>query len=151
MSFEDWWYEQEGFGLRAERFFEEECERDMQLFINMKKWLEAAYEAGQEKDADEWYEKTLWGDKRRKCIVKDCENHADQGAFTGDLCNPCHAFITEGSGFHSQAYRNAKREWVGLTDDEIGEIKQTSPIYVSAKAVNAIAPMVEAKLKEKNT
>jgi hypothetical protein len=49
MSFEEWWYEQEGFGLRAERFFEEECERDMQLFINMKKWLEAAYEAGQGK------------------------------------------------------------------------------------------------------
>jgi hypothetical protein len=49
MSFEDWWYEQEGFGLRAERFFEEECERDMQLFINMKKWLGAAYEAGQQK------------------------------------------------------------------------------------------------------
>ena len=49
MSFEDWWYEQEGFGLRAERFFEAECERDMQLFINMKKWLEAAYEAGQGK------------------------------------------------------------------------------------------------------
>lgn len=44
-----------------------------------------------------------------------------------------------------------KREWVGLTDDEISEIKQTSPIYVSAKAVNAIVPMVEAKLKEKNT
>ena len=44
-----------------------------------------------------------------------------------------------------------KREWAGLTDDEIGKIKQTSPIYVSAKAVNAIVPMVEAKLKEKNT
>jgi hypothetical protein len=50
MSFEDWWYEQEGFGLRSERFFEEECGRDMQLFINMKKWLEAAYEAGKEQN-----------------------------------------------------------------------------------------------------
>jgi hypothetical protein len=49
MSFEDWFYEQEGFGLRAERFLEEECERDMQLFINMKKWLEAAYEAAANK------------------------------------------------------------------------------------------------------
>jgi hypothetical protein len=48
MSFEDWFYEQEGFGLRAERFLEDKCERDMQLFINMKKWLEAAYEAGKE-------------------------------------------------------------------------------------------------------
>jgi hypothetical protein len=50
MSFEDWFYEQEGFGLRAERFFEDECERDMQLFIKMKKWLEAAYEAGKEQN-----------------------------------------------------------------------------------------------------
>jgi hypothetical protein len=50
MSFEDWLYGQEGFGLRAERFFEEECERDMQLFIKMKKWLEAAYEAGKEEN-----------------------------------------------------------------------------------------------------
>ena len=50
MSFEDWFYEQEGFGLRAERFLEEECERDMKLFIEMKKWLEAAYEAGKEQN-----------------------------------------------------------------------------------------------------
>jgi hypothetical protein len=55
MSFEDWWYEQEGFGLRAERFFEEECERDMQLFINMKKWLEAAYEAGTQEGIHRMY------------------------------------------------------------------------------------------------
>jgi hypothetical protein len=58
------------------------------------------------------------------------------------------------SGDHTKYHGTAevpKREWVGLTDDEIGNIKQTSPIYVSAKAVNAIVPMVEAKLKEKNT
>ena len=33
-----------------------------------------------------------------------------------------------------------------LTDQEIDDIKQTAPVYVSAKAVNAIVPMVEAKL-----
>jgi hypothetical protein len=44
-----------------------------------------------------------------------------------------------------------KREWVDLTDADIDEIKQNSPVYVSAKAVSAIVPMVEAKLKEKNT
>ena len=43
-----------------------------------------------------------------------------------------------------------KREWVGLTDGDIDDIKQTAPVYVSAKAVNAIVPMVEAKLLEKN-
>ena len=37
-----------------------------------------------------------------------------------------------------------------LTDEDIDDIKQNSPIYVSAKAVSAIVPMVEAKLKEKN-
>ena len=41
-----------------------------------------------------------------KCIVKDCENHKHQGLFVGDLCGPCHQFITEGIGKHSQAYRN---------------------------------------------
>ena len=44
----------------------------------------------------------------------------------------------------------ARREWVDLTDEDIGDIKQNAPIYVSAKAVSAIVPMVEAKLKEKN-
>ena len=54
-----------------------------------------------------------------------------------------------------QIYEDLKdvvnREWVGLTDKDIDEIKQNAPIYVSAKAVNVIVPMVEAKLKEKNT
>lgn len=42
-----------------------------------------------------------------KCIVKDCQNHKSQGRFIGDLCTPCHEFITTGKGTHSQAYRNA--------------------------------------------
>jgi hypothetical protein len=45
-----------------------------------------------------------------KCIVKDCENHKHQGRFVGDLCSPCHAFITRNEGKHSQAYRNAQPE-----------------------------------------
>ena len=36
-----------------------------------------------------------------------------------------------------------------LTDQEIDDIKQTAPVYVSAKAVNAIVTMVEAKLTAK--
>ena len=48
-----------------------------------------------------------------KCIVKDCENHKDQGAFVGVLCMPCHTFLTTGEGKYSQLYRNtvaAERE-----------------------------------------
>jgi len=44
-----------------------------------------------------------------KCIVKDCENHTHEGKFVGDLCSPCHAFITTGEGGQSQAYRNATK------------------------------------------
>ena len=46
---------------------------------------------------------------RKKCIVMDCVNHTDEGEFIGDLCAPCHRFVTSGAGVHSQAYRNAKR------------------------------------------
>ena len=56
-----------------------------------------------------------------KCIVKDCENHNDQGGFTGNLCNPCYQFITAGKGNYSQAYRNANP--VELTDEEIRHIQ----------------------------
>jgi len=45
-----------------------------------------------------------------KCIVKDCENHEHEGKFIGDLCSPCHEFITTGIGVHSQAYRNTQDE-----------------------------------------
>jgi len=58
------------------------------------------------------------------------------------------------SGDHDKYHMKVEvpeREWVALTDDEIDDIKQNAPIYVSAKAVNVIVPMAEAKLKEKNT
>lgn len=43
------------------------------------------------------------------CIVKDCKNRSVQGGFIGDLCGPCHRFITQGIGTYSQVYKNAKR------------------------------------------
>ena len=43
---------------------------------------------------------------RKKCIVMNCANHSDEGEFVGDLCSPCHEFVTSGRGVHSQAYRN---------------------------------------------
>jgi len=45
---------------------------------------------------------------RKKCIVMNCTNHTDEGAFIGDLCSPCHKFVVSGRGTHSQAYRNSK-------------------------------------------
>lgn len=103
--------------------------------------------------------------KHRKCIVKDCENHAHQGGFTGDLCNPCHAFITEGTGVYSQAYRNAQHEWVGLTDEDIEACYRTArwsfKKHQSGIRGQLVTPWdnydfhlmkaIEAKLKEKNS
>lgn len=34
--------------------------------------------------------------KGKKCIVKGCTNHSNEGAFEGALCMPCHRMITEG-------------------------------------------------------
>jgi hypothetical protein len=62
-----------------------------------------------------------------KCIVKDCENHSNEGEFNGDLCYPCHAFITNGEGVYSQVYRNTKREWVVEAAGE--KIKQALSSY----------------------
>ncbi len=78
------------------------------------------------------------------CIVKDCENHKHQGRFVGDLCSPCHAFITRNEGKYSQAYRNAQREWQGLTDEEKNAITWGKTVY-------EILDLAEAKLREKNT
>jgi hypothetical protein len=93
----------------------------------------------------------------RKCIVKDCENHTDQGRFTGDLCNPCYEFISKGKGVHSQAYRNAQRKWVGLENKErnwvIDEWEQLTRSVKDTEFNKAVrlCKMLEAKLKELNT
>jgi hypothetical protein len=80
-----------------------------------------------------------------KCIVKDCINQTHEGQFVGELCAPCHKFVTTGNEVHSQAYRNAQRTWVGLTDEEIKDA-------INDKLTpECIALAVEAKLKEKNT
>jgi hypothetical protein len=44
---------------------------------------------------------------RKQCIVRGCPNMSDQGTFVGDLCAPCHTFVTTGEGRYSQAYRNS--------------------------------------------
>jgi len=53
-----------------------------------------------------------------KCIVKDCINQTHEGLFIGELCAPCHEFVTTGNRVYSQVYKNTQRQWVGLTDEE---------------------------------
>jgi hypothetical protein len=45
MSFDDWFYEVENYGLRAERFYED-LQRAMDDPTRMVEWLKAAYEQG---------------------------------------------------------------------------------------------------------
>lgn len=47
-----------------------------------------------------------WEDSER-CIVLDCTNYQHEGKFVGELCYPCHQFVVDGCGVHSQAFRNA--------------------------------------------
>lgn len=35
--------------------------------------------------------------ERKRCLVKDCENHRDQGEFVGDLCYSCYEHLTTGN------------------------------------------------------
>jgi len=45
-----------------------------------------------------------------KCIVKDCHNFQDEGAFIGTLCKPCHVMLTTGE--------------IGPTDSFLGEMQR---------------------------
>lgn len=68
--------------------------------------------------------------ERKRCIVYRCENHTDEGTFVGDLCAPCHAFVTgvkvPGTGGYSQAYRNAIALGVEVlfADDPTGAVRK---------------------------
>ncbi len=79
-----------------------------------------------------------------RCIVKDCKNHEHEGKFIGSLCFPCYTYITKGEGKYSQAFRNAQRTWVGLTDKDWNRSKHN---YDFQKG----ADWAESILKEKNT
>ena len=57
----------------------------------------------------------------------------------------------QGQEFHEQriARKKAKRQWVGLTDEEYFEIGQRH--WVTSTKIELIHAEIEAKLKEKNT
>jgi hypothetical protein len=102
--------------------------------LTKKEWLEFLEKACDEFD---------------KCIVKYCMNQKHEGQFVGELCSPCHEFVTTGNGVYSQAYRNTQHEWVGLTNEEIDKIRNT--LTLTNFGIYTYARAIEAKLKEKNT
>ena len=78
-------------------------------------------------------------------------NHTDQGRFVGLLCAPCHSFISGGDGgVYSQVSRNTKREWIGLTVEDIEELRHLKA-NVNDFTLAAILYEAESILKEKNT
>jgi len=84
----------------------------------------------------------------RECVVKDCTNRTNQGGFVGEICTPCYEFITVGTGKFSQAYRNAQKQWQGLSDYEIFKVEGLD--CVDEEYIKRFARAIEAKLKEKN-
>ena len=112
----------------------------LQRFTDVQQEIEAALAPEQEPVA---------------CIVKGCSNHRGEGLFIGELCSPCHTFITTGEGKHSQAYRNSQREWQGLTYAEMWTLVDEHLKYqlesYEVSGVFDLIRAVEAKLKEKNT
>ncbi len=83
-----------------------------------------------------------------KCIVKDCINQTHEGQFVGELCAPCHKFVTTGNDVHSQDYRNAQRTWVGLTDEDVTLLCNTARTHEQTWGM--FVRTIEEKLKEKN-
>lgn len=95
----------------------EQTERDssaLSLLHAYTRSVDAAYRNGLNETV-ELYEKVHREmNSRAKCIVKDCANHKHEGLFVGDLCAPCHSFITEVKGRDSQAFRNAELQAASL-------------------------------------
>lgn len=66
MKFEDWFYEQENFALRSERFYDEMDmffgkELTQENMIKVVSWLRAAYAVGREHENLDWIQ-SHWDD-----------------------------------------------------------------------------------------
>lgn len=84
-----------------------------------------------------------------KCIVKDCTNHTHEGEFIGDLCSPCHEFITEGKGVFSQAFRNALHVSEVITFEDMRNLRHMSnPLYDLVSFANAPSTDEAYKVEE---
>ena len=62
------------------------------------------------------------------CITLNCPNRVGQGMFVGDLCSPCHSYLTTMSGRYSQLYRNTRRESMVCSYDKFrAQIESLAP------------------------
>ena len=75
------------------------------------------------------------GTREMKCNIMGCGNI--EGGFEDGICLPCYSFITTG-----------ERAWVGLTDEEIAEIKLKT--FDAVATNHEVYRAIEAKLKDKN-
>ena len=73
-----------------------------------------------------------------KCLTKDCKTRSL--LMTVELCYPCSQLIEKG-----------KREWVSLTDEEVGTLTVFDGLHdVETPLLANFIRAIEAKLKEKN-
>jgi hypothetical protein len=75
-------------------------------------------------------------DKVQPVRVDDCLDAKTNKPFQDIVCNECDLVIAAGTGI--------KREWVGLTDEEVMEIAFNFDVP------SLVVRTVEAKLREKN-
>jgi DNA topoisomerase IB len=78
-----------------------------------------------------------------------CEEHPDHEGIVSEqmIRNRMQEEIDE---LRQAIAEEEKREWVGLTDEEIVEIAAT-PAAIRGSYVHSFAQAIEAKLREKNT
>lgn len=73
-------------------------------------------------------------------LIDDCRDAKTNKPFQDIVCAECRLVIASGT--------EIKREWQGLTEDEITALKRNGERYISSQD---FARAIEAKLKEKNT
>jgi uncharacterized protein YlaI len=78
-------------------------------------------------------------DKVQPVHIDNCRDAKTNEPFQDIVCAECDLVIAAGT--------DIKREWVGLTDEEVKDIVWNLPYEPSQEHIRAI----EAKLKEKNT
>jgi bacterioferritin-associated ferredoxin len=92
-----------------------------------------------------------------KAIRDFCGHHADWWPSTTQVqemlalaqpCPTCEALAR--TVMLDQTSHDTKRQWVGLTDEEIKSLPSWWPSYEDAPALIELVKNVEAKLKEKN-
>ena len=58
----------------------------------------------------EYQNQWIGTEKPIECVVQYCDNNSNGGVFYGNLCGPCHEYVTLGRGIYSQAFRNTQAE-----------------------------------------